>query len=170
MPERIEGFLVLNMAHPWVQPKVLPRHLWRFLVYQPAVAIAGVPLHRHTRFLELTYRWGRRASTRRSSRVYTERFRDPVVARTARDTYRTFLLREIPRVHAAVSATGDRADPRSVREDDAAIHPSLARAETARADDYTLEIVDGGHFIIDEHPDLVRAKLIALVEETAAAT
>jgi hypothetical protein len=39
-------------------------------------------------------------------------------------------------------------------------------AETANADDYTLETVDTSHFIIDERPDLVRARLISLAEET----
>ena len=52
--------------------------------------------------------------------------------------------------------------------EDAAIHPDLAAAETARSDDYTLELVDGGHFILDEQPDIVRAKLIALAEEFPA--
>ena len=50
---------------------------------------------------------------------------------------------------------------------DAAIHPAMVAAETANADDYTLETVDASHFVIDERPDLVRAKLIALAEETA---
>ena len=52
--------------------------------------------------------------------------------------------------------------------DDTAVHRSLVSPETANADDYTLEKVDASHFIIDERPDLVRAKLIALAEETAA--
>jgi hypothetical protein len=32
---------------------------------------------------------------------------------------------------------------------------------------YTLETVDTSHFVIDERPDLVRAKLIPLAEETS---
>ena len=36
-----------------------------------------------------------------------------------------------------------------------------------RADDYTLETVDASRFILDERPDLVRARLIALAEETS---
>jgi pimeloyl-ACP methyl ester carboxylesterase len=49
---------------------------------------------------------------------------------------------------------------------DAAVHRSFVAAETANVDDYTLETVDA---IIDERPDLVRAKLIALAEETSGA-
>jgi pimeloyl-ACP methyl ester carboxylesterase len=51
---------------------------------------------------------------------------------------------------------------------DIAVHPSLASPATARADDYTFEPVDSGHFVIDERPDLVRARLIALADETSA--
>jgi hypothetical protein len=36
-----------------------------------------------------------------------------------------------------------------------------------RADDYTLETVDASHFVLDEQPDLMGAKLIALAEETS---
>ena len=39
--------------------------------------------------------------------------------------------------------------------------------ETANADDYTLETVDASHVVIDERPDLVRAKLIALADQTS---
>jgi hypothetical protein len=44
----------------------------------------------------------------------------------------------------------------------------MVSPETAKADDYTLETVDATHFVVDERPDLVRTKLIALAEETAA--
>ena len=49
---------------------------------------------------------------------------------------------------------------------DAAVSLSMVSPETANADDYTLETVDATHFVVDERPDLVRKKLIALAEET----
>ena len=39
----------------------------------------------------------------------------------------------------------------------------------ANADDYTLEPVDASHYVVDERPDVVREKLIALAAETAHA-
>ncbi|PRC41810.1 alpha/beta hydrolase [Mycobacterium sp. ITM-2017-0098] len=169
IPERIDGYLALNIAHPWVPPKVLAAHGWRFLQYQPFVAFPGVYLQRRTSFLQRAYKRAAPTLDPQTVSVYTERFRDPVVARTARDTYRTFLLREVP----AGARNGERRRstvPTRVLfgRDDAAIHPDLAAAETARSDDYQIEIVDGGHFILDEHPDLVRAKLIALAQEFPA--
>lgn len=170
IPERIDAYLALNIAHPWVPPKVMLRHAWRFLTYQPFVASIGVPLQRRTRYLDrVVFRAAAPGLAPEIVSVYSERFRDPVVARTARDTYRTFLTREVP----AGARTGERRQstvPTRVLfgKSDTAIHPDLAAAETARADDYTLELVDGGHFIVDEHPEAVRAKLIALAEEFPA--
>jgi pimeloyl-ACP methyl ester carboxylesterase len=145
-------------------------HLWRFLLYQPFVASIGVPLQRYTKYLEsVIFRVAAPKVDRETARVYAERFRDPVVARTGRDTYRTFLLHEVPK---SVRDGEHRRSTVPTRvlfgRSDTAIHPDLAAAETARADDYTIEVVEGGHFILDEQPDAVRAKLIALAEEFPA--
>jgi pimeloyl-ACP methyl ester carboxylesterase len=169
IPERIDGYLALNIAHPWVPPKVLARHVWRFLQYQPFVAFPGVYLQRRTSFLQRAYKRAAPGLDPQTVRVYTERFRDPVVARTARDTYRTFLLREVPSGARNGERRRSTVPTRALfGREDAAIHPDLAAEATARADDYRLELVDGGHFILDEQPDLVRAKLIALAEEFPA--
>jgi hypothetical protein len=100
--------------------------------------------------------------------VYADRFRDPVVARTARDTYRTFLLREMP--------SGAR-NPESRRATvpiralfgtgDIAVHPSLASPETARADDYTFELATPATSSSTSGRTSRRARLIALADETS---
>ncbi len=49
---------------------------------------------------------------------------------------------------------------------DRVLHWTLAAAKTARADDYQLELVaDCGHFIADELPRVVRARLSALARD-----
>jgi pimeloyl-ACP methyl ester carboxylesterase len=98
--------------------------------------------------------------------VYTERdrFRDCVCARAARDTYRTFPVREIPRGARNPETRRATVPIRALLgTGDAAIHTSLVAPETANADDYTLETVGASHFVLDERPDLVRAKLIAVL-------
>ncbi|MDY6999822.1 MAG: alpha/beta hydrolase [Actinomycetota bacterium] len=168
VPERVDGYLALNIAHPWVPPTVMARHAWRFLMYQPLIAIGGVPVQRRTGFLDRAYRRFSEVDAQ-TAQVYTQRFRDPVVARTARDTYRTFLFREIPRL---IRAPERRQATVPIRvlfgRNDVAIAPALADPETCRADDYTLELVDGGHFIVDERPDLVRDRLVRLAAEFPA--
>ncbi|WP_040811115.1 alpha/beta fold hydrolase [Nocardia concava] len=166
-PGRFSGYLALNMAHPWVPKEVVGRHVWRMLAYQPLMASVGVPVLRRTPYLEWLFAKSSRMD-RETALVYSERFRDPVVARAATDTYRTFLLREIP---GAVRRPEVRRGTVPIRAvfgvEDPAIHYSMAAAETARADDYTVELVEGcGHFIVDERPELVRARLVALDAET----
>ena len=138
------------------------------------VASIGVPLQRRTNYLQrfiFGIASGKHRLDTATARVYTERFRDPVVARSARDTYRTFLLREMPESARHPETRRATVPIRSLFGlGDAAIHRSLAAAETANAEDYTFEAADTGHFIVDERPDLVRARLIDLAEETATGT
>jgi pimeloyl-ACP methyl ester carboxylesterase len=172
VPERFDGYLVCNMAHPWQTPRTTLPHLWRFLAYQPLVASIGMALQQRTPYLErVIFGSGPRAHriSRADARVYARRFQDPVCARAATDTYRTFLLRELP---TAAGQPERRRAPVPIRclfgMADFAVHHSLASPQTVNADDYTFEPVAAGHFIIDERPDLVRARLIALAEETAS--
>jgi pimeloyl-ACP methyl ester carboxylesterase len=164
-PQRFDGYLALNIPHPWVSARTLAPHLWR-LWYQVVMATAGVPLQRHTNLINFAFKTGSRVDAE-TARVFADRFRDPVVARAGRDTYRTFLLREIPQ-GARNPETRRATVPIRVLfgTGDPVIHPSFVAAETANADDYTVETVDASHFVIDERPDLVRAKLVALAEET----
>jgi len=62
-PERIDGYLALNIAHPWQSPRSFAPHLWRFLLYQPFVASIGLWLQQRTSYLEPS------ASATRSSRA-----------------------------------------------------------------------------------------------------
>jgi pimeloyl-ACP methyl ester carboxylesterase len=166
-PERFDGFLALNMAHPWITARnVLPR-LWRF-GYQIPLATFGVWVQQRTKFVEkLIFGIGSNLDPE-TARVFADRFRDPVCARASRDTYRTFVTREIPQSARNPETRRATVPIRALFGlGDAAVHPSWVAAETANADDYTLETVDASHFVIDERPDLVRAKLIALAEETS---
>jgi pimeloyl-ACP methyl ester carboxylesterase len=173
-PERFSAYLALNIAHPWQTPRTLLPHMWRFLTYQPALATFGGVLSRRTPFVEYVIRAAltdRKAMTREEIRWFGDRFRDPVCARAATNTYRTFWLKEIP-----ANARKPELRRSTVRTrclfgtDDVAIHVSLASAETANAEDYQLEQVPGcGHFIADERPDLVRARLTSLIDLAARA-
>jgi pimeloyl-ACP methyl ester carboxylesterase len=171
-PERFSAYLSLNIAHPWQTPRTLLPHMWRFLLYQPALAAFGGVLSRHTPFVEYVIRGAltdKSAMSREDIRWFGDRFRDPVCARAATDTYRTFWLKEIP-ANASKPELRRSTVPTVCLfgTDDVAIHRSLAAAETANADDYRLELVPGcGHFIADERSDLVRERLIALADRVS---
>jgi pimeloyl-ACP methyl ester carboxylesterase len=165
-PERFAGYLALNMGYPWITARMLLPHIGPLLEYQPLIAFLGVPVQRYTPFLYLAFKIGS-ALDRESVRVYVDRFRDPLVARTGRDTYRTFLLKEMPRAARHPETRRATVPIRALfGVNDHVIHESLMAPENAIADDFTLEKVDATHFIIDERPDLVRSRLIALAEET----
>jgi pimeloyl-ACP methyl ester carboxylesterase len=165
-PARFSAYLALNISHPWVSVADAAPHLWRFY-YQPLIAIFGVRLQRETEFVYRAIRgslFDRARVPREDVRWFSERFRDPVCARAGRDTYRTFLLHELP---AAARRPETRRSVVPTRAlfgvADTAIHWSLASPSSARADDYALEIVpDCGHFVADELPGLVRERLVAL--------
>ncbi|WP_068021229.1 alpha/beta fold hydrolase [Nocardia mexicana] len=169
-PGRFDGYLPLNIAHPWNTARTMAPHFWRFLLYQPLVAAFGVPLHRRTRFIDRVFRLSVSDGgefTPEVVRAYSDSFRNPVAARAATDTYRTFLLREIPAQRRPERRRATLPIRALFGIDDGAIHRSLAAADTAIADDYTVEYVSGcGHFIPEERPDLVRARLLELAAAT----
>ena len=174
-PERFSSYLVMNMPHPWQSPRTLLPHVWRFLTYQPAVAAFGVPIMRHTPFVHTLIKAAlsnKSAMSEEDIGWFSDRFRDPVVARSGRDTYRTFWLREVP-ASARNPETRRSVVPTLALfgTDDVVVHVSLVAEETANADDYRLERIAGcGHFVADERPDLVRARVIALAGERSAST
>jgi pimeloyl-ACP methyl ester carboxylesterase len=168
-PERFSAYLPLNIVHPWQSLRAMLPHLWRFY-YQPAIAFGGERLQRNP---GLVYRAIRGSLfdpsrvSREDVRWFSERMREPVCARAGRDTYRTFLLRELPASARHPEKRRLTVPTRALfGAADVALHWSLASAGTARADDYQLELVaDCGHFIADELPGLVRERLVALAQE-----
>jgi pimeloyl-ACP methyl ester carboxylesterase len=167
-PQRFDGYLALNMSHPWgIRPRnVLPR-VYRF-AYQLPLAFLGVPVQRHTKYVDMVFKVGSRLDSA-TARVFADRFRTPVGASAGRDTYRTFLLREVPAMRRNPEARRATVPIRALYgTGDAAVPLALVEPASAKADDYTLETADASHFIIDERPDLVRAKLVALAAETAS--
>ncbi|MFB8007859.1 alpha/beta fold hydrolase [Nocardia sp. NPDC056000] len=170
-PDRFSGYLAMNMAHPWVPTSVVARNIWRFLAYQPLIAVAGKPIQQRTGFLNrlITAAISDRSSVSREDiRIFSDRFRDPVCAKAATDTYRTFWLKEIPQAARNPERRRGTIPIRALfGVDDVAVHHSMADPATAKADDYTFEAVTGcGHFVIDERPELVRARLIELADST----
>jgi pimeloyl-ACP methyl ester carboxylesterase len=168
-PQRFSAFLALNIIHPWQSPAGMLPHLWRFY-YQPLVAVLGERLQRDTEFVYRALRgslFDPARVARDDVRWFSERFRDPVCARAGRDTYRTFLRHELPGSVRHPETRRLTVPTRAVfGVADTALHWSLASASTARADDYTLELVsDCGHFIADELPGLVRQRLVDLARE-----
>jgi pimeloyl-ACP methyl ester carboxylesterase len=161
-PERVESLLVLNVLPPWAGRD--PRSLldaWR-LAYQPVLATPGL---------------GRRAGRALAKRglqqaglsaaevdAFTRRLEGERGVASER-LYRGF-LRELPGVMCGRYSPRDLAVPTRVvfGERDVVLATSAAKDSFGRADAVELELVaDATHFIVDEKPDLVTDRLLALL-------
>jgi pimeloyl-ACP methyl ester carboxylesterase len=166
-PDRFTSLLTLGIAHVWQSPRTTLPNLWR-LGHMPLNAAFGTVLASRTRYIErLVFRLGvanRAAFTTEDIRWFSDRFRDPVCARATTDTYRTFVLHELPAGAREPESRRAVVPIRALLGDrDFAIHRSMVSPDTALADDYTLELVPGcGHFLPEEAPGVVRERLVEL--------
>jgi pimeloyl-ACP methyl ester carboxylesterase len=164
-PQRFERFLALNIVPPWVNPRNLVGHAWRFAYQQLILAPGlGYGLHRQGDFVRRVLVG---ASTEKEVWTETEldafagNLAEPARARAAVQLYRVFNLRE-----ALPIARGRYAEQRLTVptlllfcEDDFVMRPSMLGGYQDHADEMRVELVPGcGHFIADERPDLVAAR------------
>jgi pimeloyl-ACP methyl ester carboxylesterase len=166
-PDRFTSLLTLGIPHVWQSPRSTIPNLWR-LGHMPLNAAFGTVLASRTRYIErLVFRLAvanRAGFTTEDIRWFSDRFRDPVCARATTDTYRTFVLRELPAGAREPETRRATVPIRALLGDrDFAIHRSMVSPETALADDYTLELVPGcGHFLPEEAPGVVRERVVEL--------
>ena len=161
-PERVKGFLALNVIPPWpARDRRVLRDSWRFL-YMPVLACPG-----------LGRRTGRAAAARGLTdsglneadvEAFVSRFRGERGVVTER-VYRSF-LRTLPRlVRGRYSAADLRVPSRLVfGTRDPVLTARAAEDSAAQTDQLGLELVpDAGHFVVDEKPELVSDRLLALI-------
>ena len=150
-PERVERLMAVSIVHPWTPRGPALLNAWRIL-YQPPLAAPVLGPAVVARFARLALRRSMDAAT---AEVYAGVLDDPARAEASSRVYRHFLLRDLPgmaagareRVEIPVKLLSGRGDP--------AVHPSLLAGLERHAPAAELEIVEGGHFLVDERPDLV---------------
>ena len=150
-PERLDRLMALSIVHPWTPRGPALMNAWRLLYQLPlAVPVLGpavVP-----RFVRLALGRSMDAAT---AEVYAGVLDDPARAEASSRVYRHFLARDLPglvagervRVELPVKVLSGRSDP--------VVHPSLLDDLQRHAPAAELELVDGGHFLVDERPDVV---------------
>jgi pimeloyl-ACP methyl ester carboxylesterase len=161
-PERVKSFLALNVLPPWpARDRRVLRDSWRFL-YMPVLACPG-----------LGRRAGRAAAARglRDSgldpaevEAFVSRFRGERGVVTER-VYGSF-LRTLPKVaRGRYSAADLRVPTRLVfGTRDPVLTARAARDAAAQTNQLELELIDdAGHFVVDEKPELVADRLLALI-------
>jgi pimeloyl-ACP methyl ester carboxylesterase len=174
-PERVERFVPMNIPPPWLDPGPLnplkaaraASRLW----YQAVMATPGL-----SRAVQAGVGRDRlsdailKGSVRREVwedgvlDVFLDQFQDPARSRATQCIYRSFLLRELPLIQAGRYLRERLTVPTHLLFGlgDAAIDPTVLDGDQSQyADDLTIERIEGcGHFIVDERPELVTARLL----------
>jgi pimeloyl-ACP methyl ester carboxylesterase len=152
-PERIERLMAVSVLHPWVAPSQMLRNAWRYS-FMVALGMPGVgaAVVRDGRAVRAAF--GPRIADADAD-VYVDVLRDPARAAASSAWYRQFQLREAPHLH---TLAGERLTmPVRVlfgRHDPVQRPAQLAGLERHAAE-LEVEVVDGGHFLVDERSDLV---------------
>jgi pimeloyl-ACP methyl ester carboxylesterase len=154
-PERISRLMAVSIVHPWPPRSKSLLNAWRIAYQYPLAApVLGPALIRNGQVVRRMLATGMDAAT---AEVYAEVLREPARAAASSLLYRHFQLRELPalvagrlsgaRLEMPVKLLSGRSDPAQGVSQLAGLDRHAARAD--------VEIVDGGHFLIDERPELV---------------
>ena len=152
-PERIERLMAVSIVHPWVPPAEMARNAWRLSYMVPlALPVVGPALVRDGRAVRAAL--GPRIEDADAA-VYVDVLRDPARAEASSAWYRHFQLREVPRLHALAGARLTMPVRVLFGRHDPVQRPGQLAGLERHAPDLEVEVVDGGHFLVDERPDLV---------------
>ena len=164
-PERVERYAAMNTGHPWLQMQArqIPQlyRLWyQVLLASPLAGRRAVrPLVQKMYSIALN---GDRVSEKEWSH-FVDQFSEPARANATVQIYRTFLTREMPAI-ARGKYRPDRLTVPSLYlhgEGDPIVRAENFEAVHDHADDFRIEIVPGaGHFVAEEAPDEVLARLL----------
>lgn len=166
-PERVERYLALNTAHPFLRVDaasvVQSWRLWyQFVIAAPwfgrRVVGGG-----EQRFMRLLGRWvgGGWQWSADDAELYLAGLREPARARASVAMYRTYQLHEVlPMLRGRYRDARLRTPTLFLHgTQDAVLHPAFLRGFERHADDMSLELVEGaGHWIAEQRPDLVLAR------------
>jgi pimeloyl-ACP methyl ester carboxylesterase len=163
-PERVSELLALSIIHPWARrAPELPR--LPLLLYQPLVGapFVGPLAQRMPGLFEALFAvsGGGRIWSAEDRDIYTRALREPARAEATSRVYRTFLARELPAIARGTYVSGRLTVPTRlvVGRSDPVIREAGLDGYQDHADDMTVELIDGGHFLPEERPNAVAERI-----------
>lgn len=161
-PERISALRAFSIVHPWSKAAPKPWHL-AILAYQPifGAPFLGPRLHRTGPAMDLFFKLSSAAPVWNDDerRAYREQWQSAERAEAGSRIYRTWVSRELfardPQARLTVPTR------LVVGRGDQAVHAARLDGYEQHADDMTVELVDGSHWLPDERPDLVADRIAA---------
>jgi pimeloyl-ACP methyl ester carboxylesterase len=160
-PERVTKLMTVAVVHPWAPRAAALLNAWR-LAYQLPIAtpVLGPAIMREGHTVQLLLG---RSMPAADAAIFADVLREPARAAASSALYRQFQLRELPAL-AAGRLAGARVDlpvhvlfPRG----DEVQTPALLAGLERHAPQAEVEIVDGGHFLVDQRPQLVADRAAA---------
>jgi pimeloyl-ACP methyl ester carboxylesterase len=166
-PERIRNYLALGIVHPWFEPPkpspaALQRTAYQFVLASPLIGESV--LRFLPGFVKLALRRGAHPDMRWSEEeldCFAQSFRPRDHALASSHVYRSFLLRELPRLKKGHYRSQRSSVPTRILtgEADPVIKADILAGFEPYADEMSVEEITGcGHFIAEEKPDLVIAR------------
>lgn len=163
-PERIRHYLALGVVHPWFEPpkpspQMLNRTAYQFLLATPGLG-SGV-LRSVPGFVKLVHKRGSHPDMRWTEEeldCFAQSFRSRDHALASSHVYRSFLLRELPRLKKGHYRSQRSEVPTRllVGEADPVIRADMLAGFEPYAGEMSVETVERcGHFVAEEQPELV---------------
>lgn len=157
-PERVRAFLAMNVLPPWpARDRKVALDAWRFL-YMPVLSTPGLG------------GWvGRTLGPRGIPEPARDEFAARLGGERARATerlYRAFFLRELPRLLRGRRSAADLHVPTRLvfGQRDLVLTTRAVEDSVGQSGQIELELVaDATHFVVDEKPELVSNRLLALL-------
>jgi pimeloyl-ACP methyl ester carboxylesterase len=154
-PRRFTRMMLASIVHPWTPRLAALLNSWRMLYQYPLAApLLGPALVRDGRALRMALR---RSMDDAAATVFTDVLREPARAHASSLLYRHFQLRDLPALAAGRLADARIELPVKLlfgRRDGAQSVAQLAGVER-HVPRVEVELVDAGHLLVDERPELV---------------
>jgi pimeloyl-ACP methyl ester carboxylesterase len=137
------------------------------LAYQPLVAapFLGPLAQRFPPFYDAIFAaaGGSRIWSAEDRDAFIDVLREPARAEAASRLYRTFLLRELPAIARGSYAPQRLTVPTRlvIGRSDPVVTAASTEGFEQHADDMTVELIDGGHFLPEERPGAVADRILA---------
>jgi pimeloyl-ACP methyl ester carboxylesterase len=154
-PARIERMLLVSIIHPWTPRGASLLNAWRIAYQYPLAApVVGPALVRDGRLVRLALR---RAMDDEAADAFVDVLREPARAHASSLLYRHFQLRDLPALAAGRYANARVELPVRLLfpRGDGVQHPSQLGGLERHAPRAEVELVAGGHLLVDEQPELV---------------
>lgn len=162
-PDRFTALVAVNAPHPWLLHRKLLLQAWRFwytaLLEYPV--LGSWVIRTRPGVLRWMLRRGRPDLPEADVDVFLDVAREPARAHAGQQLHWQIVMRDIPRRALGGYGRQHLAVPTLVLagSHDFAYSPRSITGAGRHADDLTVRVVDGGHYLPEERPEIVAAAI-----------